>query len=47
METEQLALLAAMFAIVFGAAWKAMSLLRPDPLTRRIDGIAERAGRDA
>ncbi|ALP66349.1 type II secretion system F family protein [Paraburkholderia caribensis] len=40
METEQLALLAAMFAIVFGAAWKAMSLLRPDPLKRRIDGIA-------
>jgi tight adherence protein C len=29
-----------MFAIVFGAAWKAMSLLRPDPLKRRIDGIA-------
>ncbi|MBN3767571.1 type II secretion system F family protein [Burkholderia sp. Ac-20365] len=40
METEQIALLAAMFVIVFGAAWKAMSLLRPDPLKRRIDGIA-------
>ena len=40
METEQLAVLAAMFVIVFGAAWKAMSLLRPDPLKRRIDGIA-------
>jgi tight adherence protein C len=40
METEQILVLAAMFAIVFGAAWKAMSLLRPDPLKRRIDGIA-------
>lgn len=40
METEQIALLAAMFVIVFGAVWKAMSLLRPDPLKRRIDGIA-------
>ncbi|WP_109481390.1 type II secretion system F family protein [Paraburkholderia sp. C35] len=40
METEQIAVLAAMFVIVFGAAWKAMALLRPDPLKRRIDGIA-------
>ncbi|ACC74404.1 type II secretion system F family protein [Paraburkholderia phymatum] len=40
MQTEQILLLTAMFAIVFGAAWKAMSLLRPDPLKRRIDGIA-------
>ncbi|MBN3757113.1 type II secretion system F family protein [Paraburkholderia sp. Tr-20389] len=40
METQQILVLAAMFAIVFGAAWKAMSLLRPDPLKRRIDGIA-------
>jgi tight adherence protein C len=43
MEIEQIALLAAMFVIVFGAAWKAMSLLRPDPLKRRIDGIASSA----
>jgi tight adherence protein C len=40
MRTEQIVMLAAMFAIVFGAAWKAMVLLRPDPLKRRIDGIA-------
>ncbi len=40
METEQILVLAAMFVIVFGAVWKAMSLLRPDPLKRRIDGIA-------
>nr|WKF61945.1 hypothetical protein HUO10_006477 [Paraburkholderia busanensis] len=41
MKTEQIVMLAAMFLIVFGAALKAMSLLRPDPVQRRIEGLTQ------
>jgi tight adherence protein C len=39
MRTEQIVVLALMFIIVFGAMLKAMMLLRPDPLQRRIDRV--------
>ncbi|MDE1181678.1 type II secretion system F family protein [Paraburkholderia sp.] len=39
MNTGQIVMLALMFAIVFAASLKAMSILRPDPLKRRIEGI--------
>ncbi|MGF6770359.1 tight adherence protein C [Paraburkholderia sp. GAS199] len=40
MKIQQILLLAVMFLIVFGAALKAMSLLRPDPVQRRLEGLA-------
>jgi tight adherence protein C len=39
MRTEQIVVLCLMFLIVFGAMLKAMMLLRPDPLQRRIDRV--------
>ncbi|MFM0199178.1 type II secretion system F family protein [Paraburkholderia fungorum] len=39
MKTEQIVVLGLMFIIVFGAMLKAMMLLRPDPLQRRIDRV--------
>jgi tight adherence protein C len=44
MRIDQIALLALLFLIVFGAVFKGMSLLRPDPLKRRIGQIGVRAG---
>lgn len=41
MKTEQIVLLGVMFLIVFGAALKAMTLLRPDPVQRRIEGLGQ------
>ncbi|MFM0643134.1 type II secretion system F family protein [Paraburkholderia bryophila] len=41
MKTEQIVLLGVMFLIVFGAALKAMALLRPDPVQRRIEGLGQ------
>lgn len=41
MKIEQIVLLGLMFLIVFGAALKAMTLLRPDPVQRRIEEIAQ------
>jgi tight adherence protein C len=43
MRIEQIALLALLFVIVFAAALKMMSLLRPDPLRHRINGIGREA----
>ncbi|CAM2141637.1 tight adherence protein C [Pararobbsia alpina] len=40
MNTQQIAMLALMFVVVFCASLKAMTLLRPDPLRRRIEGIS-------
>ena len=40
MKTEQIALLAGMFFIVFGIVLRALQLMRPDPLTRRIEGLS-------
>ncbi|MFM0739338.1 type II secretion system F family protein [Paraburkholderia xenovorans] len=40
MRTEQILLLGVMFLIVFGAVLKAMTLLRPDPVQRRLEGLA-------
>lgn len=40
MKTEQIALLAAMFLIVFGIVLRALQLMRPDPLKRRIEGLS-------
>lgn len=39
MNTQQIAMLALMFVIVFGASLKVMSLVRPDPVRRRIESI--------
>jgi tight adherence protein C len=39
MRTEQIVVLGLMFIIVFGAMLKAMMLLRPDPVQRRIDRV--------
>lgn len=44
MRIEQIALLALLFVIVFAAALKTMSLLRPDPLRRRISQIGTASG---
>lgn len=44
MRVDQIAILALLFMIVFGIALKAMSLLRPDPLKRRIRQIATVSG---
>ena len=46
MTIHQIAMLALLFLIVFGAALKGMSLLRPDPLKQRIGqiGVASGAG---
>jgi tight adherence protein C len=41
MKIEQIVLLGLMFLIVFGAALKAMTLLRPDPVQRRIEEIGQ------
>lgn len=41
MKIEQIAMLGVMFLIVFGAALKAMTLLRPDPVQRRIEELAQ------
>jgi len=41
MKIEQIVLLGVMFLIVFGAALKAMALLRPDPVQRRIEEIGQ------
>ncbi|PQV54587.1 type II secretion system F family protein [Paraburkholderia sp. BL21I4N1] len=41
MKTAQIVLLGVMFLIVFGAALKAMVLLRPDPVQRRIEGLTQ------
>ncbi|HTH77099.1 MAG TPA: type II secretion system F family protein [Trinickia sp.] len=40
MKTEQIVLLAGMFFIVFGVVFRAMQLMRPDPLKRRIEGLS-------
>lgn len=40
MKTEQIVLLAGMFLIVFGFVFRALQLLRPDPLKRRIEGFS-------
>mgnify|MGYP001550819018 CR=1 FL=1 len=40
MKTEQLVLLAGMFLIVFGVVLRALQLMRPDPLKRRIEELA-------
>ncbi|MGF6778568.1 type II secretion system F family protein [Paraburkholderia sp. GAS334] len=44
MRIDQIAMLTLLFLIVFGAALKAMSLLRPDPLERRINEIGVVSG---
>lgn len=44
MKTEQIVMLGLMFLIVFGAALKAMLLLRPDPVQRRIAELAQPDG---
>ncbi|TDY21209.1 tight adherence protein C [Paraburkholderia sp. BL6665CI2N2] len=41
MKIEQIVLLGVMFLIVFGAALKAMALLRPDPVQRRIEEFGQ------
>ncbi|MFM0074749.1 type II secretion system F family protein [Paraburkholderia sediminicola] len=41
MKTEQIVMLGVMFLIVFGAALKAMMLLKPDPVQRRIEEIGQ------
>ncbi|ASW01328.1 type II secretion system F family protein [Paraburkholderia aromaticivorans] len=41
MKIEQIVMLGVMFLIVFGAALKAMTLLRPDPVQRRIEELAQ------
>lgn len=40
MKTEQIVLLAGMFLIVFGVVFRALQLMRPDPLKRRIEGLS-------
>ncbi|HTJ92911.1 MAG TPA: type II secretion system F family protein [Pararobbsia sp.] len=40
MNTQQIAILAFMFLLVFCASLKFMSLLKPDPIRRRLEGIA-------
>lgn len=40
MKTEQIVLLAAMFLIVFGIVLRALQLMRPDPLKRRVEGLS-------
>jgi tight adherence protein C len=40
MKTEQIVLLAAMFLIVFGLVLRALQLMRPDPLKRRVQGLS-------
>lgn len=40
MKTEQMVLLAGMFFVVFGVVLRAMQLIRPDPLKRRIEGLS-------
>lgn len=40
MNTQQIAMLALMFLVVFCASLKAMALLRPDPLRRRLESVA-------
>lgn len=40
MKTEQIVLLATMFLIVFGVVLRALQLLRPDPLQRRVEGLS-------
>lgn len=40
MKTEQIVLLAGMFLVVFGAVFRALQLMRPDPLKRRIEGLS-------
>jgi tight adherence protein C len=47
MRIDQIAVLALLFLIVFGAVFKGMSLLRPDPLKRRIGQIGATAGEGA
>jgi tight adherence protein C len=44
MRVDQMAVLAALFIIVFGAVLKGMSLLRPDPLKHRIGQIGASPG---
>ena len=44
MRIDQIAVLVLLFLIVFGAVCKGMSLLRPDPLRRRIGQIGTSAG---
>ncbi|CAE6710871.1 hypothetical protein R69658_00913 [Paraburkholderia aspalathi] len=46
MRTEQIVVLGLMFLIVFGAMLKAMMLLRPDPLQRRINHVGAPASLD-
>ena len=46
MRIEQIVVLGLMFLIVFGAMLKAMMLLRPDPLQRRIDRVGTSATLD-
>jgi tight adherence protein C len=41
MKIEQIVMLGVMFLIVFGAALKAMTLLRPDPVQRRIEELGQ------
>ena len=41
MQTEQIVMLGLMFLIVFGAALTAMTLLRPDPVQRRIEELTQ------
>ncbi|WNC93834.1 type II secretion system F family protein [Paraburkholderia sp. FT54] len=41
MKIEQIVLLGVMFLVVFGAALKAMTLLRPDPVQRRIEELGQ------
>jgi tight adherence protein C len=40
MRTEQIVLLAAMFLVVFGTVLRALQLMRPDPLKRRIEELS-------
>ncbi|TAM55987.1 MAG: type II secretion system F family protein [Paraburkholderia sp.] len=40
MKAEQMLLLAGMFFIVFGIVLRALQLMRPDPLKRRIEGLS-------
>jgi tight adherence protein C len=44
MKIAQIAMLALLFIFVFGIALKAMALLRPDPLKRRLNQIAAASG---
>ncbi|CAE6688385.1 hypothetical protein R75461_00092 [Paraburkholderia nemoris] len=41
MKTEQIVMLGVMFLIVFGAALKAMMLLKPDPVQQRIEKVGQ------